>query len=62
MEQTSLTERIISVILAKLEREDDPEKVARWIELLERVTSGQIKRYEEEKSQVSTRGQIQEGR
>jgi len=62
MEQTSLTERIISFILAKLEREDDPEKVARWIELLERVTSGQIKRYEEEKPQVSTRGRIQEGR
>ena len=55
MEQTSLTERVVSFILAKLEREEDPEKAAKWIELLERVTAGQIKRYDEEKQQITNR-------
>jgi len=55
MEQTSLMERIISFILAKLEQEDDPEKVAKWIELLERVATGQIRRYEDEKKQIINR-------
>jgi len=60
MEQTSLTERVIAFILAKLEREEDPEKAAKWIELLERVTSGQIRRYDTEKSQASPQSQVPE--
>jgi hypothetical protein len=48
-QRTSLTERVISLLLARLEQESDPEKAAKWIELLERVAAGQIKRYDEEK-------------
>jgi hypothetical protein len=55
MERTSLTERVISLLLARLEQESDPEKASRWIELLERVAAGQIKRYDEEKQQVASR-------
>jgi len=59
MEQpTPLTERVIALLLARLEQESDPEKAEsapekapRWIELLERVASGQIRRYDEEKRQ-----------
>jgi hypothetical protein len=51
MEQTSLTERVIALLLARLENESDPEKATKWIELLERVASGQIRRYDEEKRQ-----------
>jgi hypothetical protein len=43
------------LLLARLEQESDPEKAARWIELLERVAAGQIKRYDEEKQQVASR-------
>jgi hypothetical protein len=52
---TSLTERVISLLLARLEQESDPEKAAKWVELLERVAAGQIKRYDEEKRQVASR-------
>jgi hypothetical protein len=55
MEHTSLTERIIALLLARLEQESDPEKAAKWVELLERVAAGQIKRYDEEKRQVASR-------
>ena len=55
MEQTSLTEKVIALLLARLEQESDPEKAARWIELLERVAAGQIKRYDEEKQQAANR-------
>jgi hypothetical protein len=55
MGQTSLTERVISLLLARLEQESDPEKAAKWIELLERVAAGQIKRYDEEKQQAASR-------
>jgi hypothetical protein len=55
MGQTSLTEKVIALLLARLEQESDPEKAARWIELLERVAAGQIKRYDEEKRQVASR-------
>jgi len=54
-QQTPLTERVIALLLARLEQESDPEKAAKWIELLERVASGQIKRYDEEKQQVASR-------
>jgi hypothetical protein len=54
-QQTSLTERVISLLIARLEQESDPEKAAKWIELLERVAAGQIKRYDEEKRQVASR-------
>jgi hypothetical protein len=53
-QQTSLTERVISLLIARLEQESDPEKAAKWIELLERVVAGQIKRYDEEKQQVAS--------
>jgi hypothetical protein len=43
------------LLLARLEQESDPEKAAKWIELLERVAAGQIKRYDEEKQQVASR-------
>jgi hypothetical protein len=55
MEQSSLTDRVIALLLARLEQESDPEKAAKWIELLERVAAGQIKRYDEEKQQVASR-------
>jgi len=63
-QQTPLTERVVALILARLEQESDPEKAAKWIELLERVTSGQIRRYDEEKQQVANRQSpvTQEGR
>jgi hypothetical protein len=63
-QQTLLTERVVALILARLEQESDPEKAAKWIELLERVTSGQIRRYDEEKQQVANRQSpvTQEGR
>jgi hypothetical protein len=53
-QQTSLTERVISLLIARLEQESDPEKATKWIELLERVVAGQIKRYDEEKQQVAS--------
>jgi hypothetical protein len=56
MEQpTSLTERVIALLLARLEQESDPEKAAKWIELLERVAAGQIRRFDEEKQQIANR-------
>jgi hypothetical protein len=56
MEQpTSLTERIIALLLARLEQESDPEKAAKWVELLERVAAGQIRRFDEEKQQIANR-------
>ncbi|MFA0781645.1 hypothetical protein [Fervidibacter sacchari] len=59
-QQTLLTERVVALILARLEQESDPEKAAKWIELLERVTSGQIRRYDTEKSQASPQSQVPE--
>jgi hypothetical protein len=55
MEHTSLTERIIALLLARLEQESDPEKAAKWVELLERVAAGQIRRFDEEKQQIASR-------
>ena len=59
-QQTPLTERVVALILARLEQESDPEKAAKWIELLERVTSGQIRRYDTEKSQASPQSLVPE--
>jgi len=51
MEQKmALTDKIVALLIGKLEQETDPERAQKWLEMLERVVAGQIRRFDEEKA------------